>query len=241
MAIRTWDPFEKHTQGGLQNGKFLSGIYTMVAAGPPTLGAVGRAAAGAGSAPEAVAWPIGLVQDVTLSQNKTFSRFWELGSERSFVIPGRAVGQLSFSRVMYHGPSLLRAAYAYYSAPPTDSAGQAFNALYNSGVAATQPNPRGIMYPAGYGDMFISMASDLFNQPIGLLLYLKDSNMQTFGGMYLENCYIPSHTMSCNAQGTIIQEQAMFDFERVVPVNLGGLSYNPTVQEREAAALALDI
>lgn len=219
-TMSQWDPFKRHVQGGLKEGQYLSAIYTLVAAGPPTLSAAAKTSltvSGAGF--DQIAWPIGLVQDVTLSQNKTFSRFWEIGSERSFVIPGRSVGQLSFSRVMYYGPSLLRAAYAYYK--PIANGTTQFDPLFSSAAAASLPNPHDIKFPPGYENLFISLASDLFNQPIGLLLYLKDSNMETYGGMYLENCYIPSHSISCSAQGTIIQEQAMFDFERVVPVNIG--------------------
>ena len=52
---------------------------------------------------------------------ETISRIWEVGSGRSVFISGRTVGQLGLSRILYHGPSLLRVLYAYYQDlfPPT--------------------------------------------------------------------------------------------------------------------------
>ena len=223
-----WNPYESYVQGGMIDGRFVSGGLTMIAAGPPRLAEVGATAASAGSdlgeqlsgGDSDIVYPIGALQNVNHSQNRTFMRVWELGSERSYFIGGRTVGQLALSRVYYHGPSILRCLYAYYQ----DLVGvvQVPWVFPNPG-AANVANPHDVRLPPGYRNLFLNLASDLFNQPIGLLMYVRDSNLDTLGAVYLEACYVPNHTWATDAQGTIVQETAAIQYERVVPVSVTSL------------------
>ena len=141
--------------------------------------------------------------------------FYELGSVRSYFIPGRVMGQANLGRIMYHGPSLLRVLYAYYQdavAPAT------IDTLLGGVSASTMPNPHNVKIQPGFENIYLNLASDLFTQPIGLLLMLKDSNEDTMAAVYLESCYIPSHSLSTDAMGTVIQEQVSIQFERAVPI-----------------------
>lgn len=70
----------------------------------------------------------------------------------------------------------------------------------------------------------MNLASDLFSQPVGMLMYVRDSNLDTYGAVYLESCYVPNHTWATDAQGVIIQESAAIQFERAVPVAVSSLS-----------------
>ena len=219
MALSDWSPYNRRVQSGMVDGLFAQASFTMIAAGPPRLSALGgtslAATALASGGEDELALPIGLVQHMNLSHNRQFMRFWEIGSERSFFISGRTVGNISFGRVLYHGPSLLRMLYAYYrdpGVPPT-----VVEVFSNLGLE-NKVNRHDVKIPPGFENIFLNLASDLFTQPVGLLLYMRDSNEQTLGAMYLEGCFVPSHTMATDAQGTIIQESASIDFERAVPV-----------------------
>jgi len=158
---------------------------------------------------------VGVVQNFGLSQNMNVSRIFEIGSERSYFIPGRAVGQLQLSRIMYHGPSLLRVLYAYYQdlVPPTLVA-----PVFANAGAATVANPHDVKIPPGYENIFLNLASDLFKQPIGLMLLMKDSNEDTMAAQYLESCYVPNHSLSTDAMGTVMQESCGVQFERIIPI-----------------------
>lgn len=158
---------------------------------------------------------------MNLSHNRQFNRIFEVGSERSYFISGRTIGQMQIARIMYHGPSLLRMLYAYYEdvIPPT-----VVGAVFPNAGVSTVANPHDVKVPPGYENLFINLASDLFNQPIGLLMYVKDSNEDTVGSVYVEGCYIPNHTWATDAQGVLIQESAAIQFERVVPVAVSALS-----------------
>ena len=220
-----WAPYTQYVQSGMVDGQFVSAGFTIVAAGPPRLANIGgstlAAGALAGAGADQIVLPIGVIQNINLSHNRQFNRIFEVGSERSYFISGRTMGQLTIARIMYHGPSLLRMLYAYYEdlIPPT-----IVDAVFANAGAATVANPHDVKVPPGYENLFVNLASDLFNQPIGLLLYIRDSNEDTIGAIYVEACYIPNHTWATDAQGVMIQESAAIQFERAVPVAVSSLS-----------------
>jgi hypothetical protein len=234
-TITNWKPYSQKVDNssGLGEGRFASGAFTMIAAGPPRLTAVGGATtAGATlgqtgpniSQTQGSNWalPIGIVQNFNLSQNKSFARFFELGSERSYFIGGRTVAQAGFGRVLYNGPSLLRMMYAFYNdiLPPT--------LVPTFGIDPTVPamvaNQHNVRIPAGFENIYLNLASDLFSQPCGVLVYMKDSNETTLGAVYLEETYIPSHSIATDAQGVVVQEQVSLQPERVVPIAVSSIA-----------------
>jgi len=216
-----WSPYSKFVQSGLVDGQFLNASFTMLAAGPPRLANLGGATVG-GSSSDDIVYPIGIVQNFSLNHNRQFNRIWEIGSERSFFISGRTVGQLGLSRIMYHGPSLLRVLYAYYQDlfPPT-----VIPSVIGADNIGAQlvANPHDVKIAPGYENLYLNLASDLFSQPVGMMLYLRDSNEDTVGSCYMESCYIPNHTMATDAQGTVIQENAAVQFERAYAVAVSAL------------------
>ncbi len=221
-----WSPYEKYVQAGMVDGQFLNAGFTVLAAGPPRLANIGGSTAvggalAAGAGADQMVMPIGVIQNVNLSHNRTFNRIFEVGSERSYFISGRTVGQMSIARILYHGPSLLRMLYAYYDdpIPPT-----IVSAVFPNAGIATVANPHDVIIPPGFENLFLNLASDLFNQPIGILMYVRDSNMKTYGAVYMESCYIPNHTWATDAQGVIIQESAAIQFERAIPVAVSAMS-----------------
>ena len=222
-TITNWQPYtQKVDNSALKEGRFASGAFTMVAAGPPRLAAIGGvAAAGVNLSQSSKNWavPIGIVQNFNLSHNRAFARFWELGSERSYFISGRTVAQAGFGRVLYHGPSLLRVMYSFYAdlLPPTLVPAFPANVLDQS-ISGNVANQHDVKIPPGFENIYLNLASDLFSQPCGLLVYMKDSNENTLAAAYLEETYIPSHSIATDAQGVVIQEQVALQPERVVPV-----------------------
>jgi hypothetical protein len=233
-TITNWKPYtDKVDYASAQGeGRFLSGAFTMIAAGPPRLAVLGAAAGAAISGGKMeFALPIGVVQNFNLSHNKNFARFWELGSERSYFIAGRTMAQAGFGRVLYHGPSLLRMMYSFYndSLPPTLVPTFGVDAQ----ISGLVKNQHDVKIPPGFENIYLNLASDLFSQPCGVLVYMKDSNEKTVGAVYLEETYIPSHSIATDAQGVVIQEQVSLQPERVVPVAVAAVALitadtNPT-------------
>ena len=232
-TITNWKPYtQKVDNSSLKEGLFASGAFTMIAAGPPRLAAIGgAAAAGAATASGSSNWalPIGIVQNFSLSHQRSFARFWELGSERSYFISGRTVAQAGFGRVLYNGPSLLRMLYSFYNdiIPPTLVPTFGVDPTVGLRVA----NQHNVKIPPGFENIYLNLASDLFSQPCGLLVYMKDSNENTLGAVYLEETYIPSHSIATDAQGVVIQEQVSLQPERVVPVAVSAVALIQSLSE----------
>jgi hypothetical protein len=229
-SITNWQPYNSKVDNSsaMGEGRFASGAFTMLAAGPPRLASIGGAASGS-SGNLNWALPIGVVQSFNLAHNKAFARFWELGSERSYFISGRTVAQAGFGRVLYNGPSILRMMYSFYNdaIAPT-----LIPSILDSGVMANVNNKHDVKIPPGYENIYLNLASDLFSQPCGLLVYMKDSNETTLSAFYLEETYIPSHSIATDAQGIVIQEQVSLQPERVVPIavtQLALISEDPLV------------
>ena len=225
--LSQWSPYERYVQAGLVDGQFLNASFTLLAAGPPRLANVGQGLfvgsnIAQGSADDVV-FPIGITQNYNLSHNRQFSRIFEIGSERSFFISGRTIGQIGLSRVLYHGPSLLRVMYAYYLDLFPHTIIPSVIGAANRG-ALTVANPHDVKIAPGFENLYLNLASDLFSQPIGLMQYFRDSNEDTFGAVYAEACYIPNHTIATDSQGVIIQENIAIQFERIVPVAVSALA-----------------
>jgi hypothetical protein len=224
-SISNWKPYTQKVDNSSAagEGRFASGAFTMICAGPPRLSAIGGAS-GAASATGTANWaiPIGIVQNFNLSHNKAFARFWELGSERSYFIAGRTVAQAGFGRVLYNGPSILRMMYSFYDDQTDPTLVPAFGGM--EGIMKNVANQHNVQIPPGFENIYLNLASDLFSQPCGLLVYMKDSNEQTLSACYLEETYIPSHSIATDAQGVVIQEQVALQPERVVPIAVAQLA-----------------
>ena len=226
MGFSDWSPYENYVQQGLVDGAYAHGGYTLLAAGPPRLSDMGAAVGFAqtlstGGAASNIVLPIGLVQNLNLTQSRAFSKIFELGSERSYFISGRTVGQIGLGQVYYHGGSLLRMLYAYYQ--DDIASGQdrtTVPAMFPNQSANLIANPHDVIIPPGYENIFINLASDLFSQSVGLLTYIRDSNLRTIGSLYIENVVVPNHSWAVDSQGLMIQESVGLQYERIVPVNI---------------------
>lgn len=222
-----WAPYTNYVQAGLVDGQFVNAAFTLLAAGPPRIANIGGAAAftgainNGGEAANQIVLPVGILQNFNMSHTRQFSRIFEIGSERSYFIPGRTVGQIGIGRILYHGASLLRILYAYYQdlVPPT-----LVPAMFPNSGSASVANPHDVIVPPGYENIYFNLASDLFAQPIGLLFYMRDNNQDTLGAGYFEASYIPNHSLSTDSQGVLFQESAAIQFERMVPVQVSALT-----------------
>lgn len=222
-----WAPYTNYVQAGIVDGQYVNAGHTLLAAGPPRIANIGGAAAfaaaigGSGQAANQIVYPLGLIQNFGMSHNRQFSRVFEIGSERSYFISGRTVGQLNLGRLYYHGASVLRILYAYYQdlIPPT-----LVDPMFPNAGAASMSNPHDVIIPPGYENIYLNLASDLFAQPVGILFYIRDVNQDSLGALYFEACYVPQHGLQTDAQGVLIQENVGVQFERAVPVAISALT-----------------
>jgi len=233
-SLNNWDFHNHHVQQELLGGEFVSAESTLIAAGPPRLSDVtgGNATAqGALTADQGdMVFPIGVLENVGLSQSKQLQRIFEIGSTRSYFIPGRVIGSITLGRVLYHGPTLLKVLYAYYKQTMGDLRfmydpnkfidGQANPNATMLELSALQSELHRVKYNPGYGDFWLNLASDIFNQPTGICLYFRNQNDMSIGGIYLEECYIQGHQISISSGSVLLMEGVSLQFDRLLPINM---------------------
>lgn len=250
--INNWDYNRFHVQQEVAGGEFISAESTLLAAGPPTLGMTtyhnyqidGDTIP---STDTGVVFPLGVVENFGMNQAQQVQRIFEIGSSRAYFIPGKVIGTLTIGRVMHSGPSLLKVLYAYYRQTNPQALFQfmhkAFDAELSSNYGFIMPDPdRGLldlpdlqkMLPAirdrpGIGELYLNLASDLFKQPTGLMVYFRNSLDQDFGAVYLEQVHVTGHQFSLNASANVLMEGASAEFERVRPVNVSISDYIPAM------------
>lgn len=228
-----WDFRNFHVQQELTHGQFVSAETSLVASGTPEIGGTGPYSSAAVSAVGTV-YPIGLIENAGISQSKQLQKIFEIGSSRSYFIPGRVIGSVSLGRIFYYGPSLLRVLYAYYyntanginigtedpSATITledgSSAVSPLARLLNKGGTAFHQ----VAMDPGEDYFFVNLASDLFNQATGLAFYFKDANFNSVGAFYLEWVYMQGHQFSISSGSVLVMEGASAQYDRIVPIKL---------------------
>jgi hypothetical protein len=236
-SFNNWNFHNHHVQEELMGGEFISAETTLIAAGPPRLNDVGNGDSTVTTDEGDLVFPIGVLENVGISQSKQMQRIFEIGSTRSYFVPGRTVGSISLGRVLYHGPSLMKVLYAYYKQTRSDNGvflnHKGLNATQNiGGVEVPDPNRTLLNLPLlqqqlhrvqhnpGYEDLWLNLASDLFNQPTGMAIYFRNQMDMTVGGIYLEECYIQGHQMSISSGSALLMEGVSLQFETMKPIRL---------------------
>jgi len=226
-GINTWEFANRHVQDNLTGHQFVSAKSVLIAAGPPRKEDIG--------ANWNSLYPIGVVDNVGMGQNRGLQQLFEVGSNRSYFLPGRTVNSITFGRVLFYGPSLMRVLYAYY---PSDKMGaQPIHNVGQEGVLNDPDRTPQIMdNPGSSGggqrehnkDFFINLASDLFDKPLGIMVWMESGDGKPYGAFYLSEMYLQAHQMNINANSVIIAEGVNAQFTQVNPVDLSGSFVEPS-------------
>jgi hypothetical protein len=163
--------------------------------------------------------PIGLIEGVQISMNKPLSRIFEIGSILSYIIPGRALGGISLSRVFFDGPSLLKAIYmGEVKADAADEKWKYAKFVSSQFVTGTDQDAYQQFAHIGSGQLAINLASTFFNQPVGLAFYFKDQQSDTVSQVYFEGCQVSSHNLGISANMNVLTESISMEFIRCRPI-----------------------
>jgi len=230
-SFSNWEFFNQRVQQEVVGGQFVSAETTLIASGPPSIDnpTAQNGVSATGNA-DNECYPIGLLESFGLQQNRQLQRIFEIGSSRSYFIPGRNIGSVALGRTMYYGPNLLRALYAYYN-----DAGMGIGQVAVTPVEGPDgrmyPNPAGALLPSpqnlhvlkrrpGYDYFFLDLASDMFAQPTGMAVYFKDYDGVTMGAFYLNECYVQGHQMTVSSGSVLIMEGAQIQYDTMTPIQM---------------------
>jgi hypothetical protein len=225
-SASSWNFKEKHVVGEHVYGAYASADASLICSGPPFV-------SGNNEALSTMIYPIGYLENFTLQQSKQLQRLYEIGSQRAYFIPGRVMGSVSIGRVYYHGGSLLKVLYAAYpiegSSDPSKKEGDTAPSKGTEGSDETQQYVGStidagsipvVRVQPGANRFWLNLASDLFNQPMGLGMFFQDASEVYIGATYLESCYVQGHQLSLNAGSILLMEGATVQYDRTVPIAL---------------------
>lgn len=220
-TLTNWDMNNKHVQPGIsESGIAVQASSVLVGMGPPKLTKGKPALLTVGNYNEnktEAVYACGLIENVAIGQNKQINQFFEIGSKLRYTVPGRTMNSLTISRLYLDGPSLLKVLYAYYKNPKSTT--NTDITIPDDVTGAGNYNIDSRNKP-GFNDMWLNLASELFDYPIGMLLYFRDNKKREKGAIYLENCYLANHNFGLSATSTLFSESVSMQFDRIRPIEL---------------------
>lgn len=232
VASDNWNFKENYVQDDEYqgtSGSFIASESTLICAGP----------ASAANMMDVI--KVGLAPSIQISQNIPQQRIYEIGSMRCHILNGIPVGGLTISRMIYNGPSLLRAVYGnLYNLDGTLSdiaksgmnsgnpAGLASNVALAASWASMVAYPDKVMDADGAGGnkLWLSLWDQRLKLPFGLAIYMQDVSGNAAGGVYYEGCKVNSSQYGQSSGQMVMMEGISVAFDRAVPlVNTPGITY----------------
>ena len=80
--------------------------------------------------------------------------------------------------------------------------------------------------------LWINLASEMFNHPFGLAFLMKNMEGQSWGGVFLEECFIQAHQFSVASQQTVLLENCSLRAAKVIGISAAIIG-TPTAEDEE--------
>jgi len=173
---------------------------TLILAGPP------RAITSASVNPLSKMLPIGMVQQMQVTQSKPTTPMQAIGSGRLFFVSGKAQIAASIARLFVNGRNLLRALY-------TNVVQAGIDVSKFDDVAAVSNN----------NQFFANLDSELFLIPFGMAVLFRDKIHDEIGAFYMELCMINTWAIAVGAGQNMILENVNLMCDRLRPISTDGL------------------
>ena len=167
--------------------------------------------------------PIGLVENANIQQNKALQQLFEVGSRRPFFIPGRHQIQAAMSRVIFNGPSLMKALYQIVGKDTADESTNAFGGIATDDLPGFGNFTASSDLVADTDSLWINLASEMFNHPFGMAFLMKNMEGETYGGVFLEECFIQAHQFSIASQQTVLLENVSLRAAKVIGISASAI------------------
>jgi hypothetical protein len=162
--------------------------------------------------------PIGVLENVGVSQQRTIQQIWEIGSRKAYLVPGRTVIQVTLNRVLLNGDSLLRVLYPTLEGDGGSLAmvDYAENVMSGAGVDNI---------PGTYGgrpskpDLWFNLASQFFSKPTHLALFFYDANHVLQGQIILADSLAETLNFGISADQNVVTENVRLRVTDILSVS----------------------
>lgn len=164
--------------------------------------------------------PIGLIENLSFSQNGQLAQLYEIGSNRSFFTRGKTSCSLGIQQMLADVPSLMNVLTRISRRQMTEAGLNVYGADGNNDLTSAAAG--------GNGNVWLNLDSELTNVPFGMLLLFKTrghgdadaANGRVLAAVYLENCMIGGLDMGFAATQPTMMQGLSAAFDRAVPVDI---------------------
>ena len=161
---------------------------------------------GLGSSGSADLVPIGLLDNMSFSQDTGLMRLFEIGSNRSFFTRGKTTHAVSMSKLLADQANIVYALSQNAYRPAQAVAG------------TSAPGAAG-------SNIMMNLDSEFFAVPFGLLVVMKtrgagaDGYGKPLTALYLESCMFQNYSFAVASTQPVIAENVSIQYDRPVPVS----------------------
>ncbi|MFW5895116.1 MAG: hypothetical protein ACOCT9_00075 [archaeon] len=168
--------------------------------------------------PDATTIVSGFVQNMNMNQQRQIQELFEIGSERRYWVDGPTRNNLSLSRALFSGPSLLKIAGRGLLNDGIDGEIDVQDDMFKGGS-------KNAVASGADKNFWINLGSDFFKNPLGLMIQFREfygnGQSSSYGAVYLQNAKISAHSLSMQAGNWLMQENIQMMFEHPVPLSQG--------------------
>lgn len=157
--------------------------------------------------------PIGMLQQITWSQQKPTQPMMAIGSGRVFFTSGKATTSWSAARLWVNGRNLLRVLYQ-------NAVALGLDVSKFDDPAAIDPDSK----------QFLNLDSELYYMPFGMACLFRNKAHDWLGSFYVEMCMVVSWGSQMSAGGSQILEQVSGVADRILPYDLSEVAANTGVK-----------
>lgn len=209
-TVDQWSFQENYVERLMDNSAFTAAHpnNTLICAGPARFTA-------ALANPGEQLLPIGMVQNMSVSQQRPVQPLAAVGSARTFFAAGKSQVSFSIARLMVNGRNLMRALYTQ---------------AVQQGVDVKSFDERPVRNDNDE-QYFLNLDSELFYIPFGLAVLFRSVSHDAVGAFYIELCMLSSMQTGLSAGQNVIMENVSGMADRIRPIypnTLKGVSGAPT-------------
>lgn len=205
--VDNWSFQENYVERLMDNAAFTAAHpnNTLVLAGPSRI-SFNDSVNGANFADKML--PIGMVQNMSVGQQRPLQPMQALGSARTFFTAGKSQVQFQIGRLMVNGRNLLRAMY-------TQAVASGLDVSKFGEMPVRKDNDE---------QFFLNLDSELFYIPIGLAILFRSVAGDPVGAFYMELCMLNSYQIGVQAGQSAILESVSGMADRIKPIFPGSFT-----------------
>ena len=204
--ISSWNPQGACIERFMDNAAYTSAHPddTLILVGPARHSSISALSSGSATGNIDNLTPIGMMQQMSVAQQRAVQPVQAIGSGRSYFLAGKPNVQFTIGRLFAKGNNLNRALYQ--------------NLVNSTTIKGFNPDE-----PAtsnDYTEGAFNLDSELFLIPFGMCVLFRDKSGGNLGSFYIESCMIQSYNIGIASGQNVVMENVTGLADRIYPIDI---------------------